>query len=275
MLLTICELLTFSFRWGSYLQIDRCTDCMWESWMRDDGGTKELYRQTHSKEEPVQEFHHHVHTSITAVRFSRLGIKMINTWPIASRHGGGGGIVYVKGDLVVVVVIVVYMEPFRPPSRAHHRQFCRPSKASGPEAPTPPAAVNLCRAVELCDDRQAAPRVSQLWPHISRDSSSPLYPRWIHCKRTSWGRAPGWSIWIASQQHPKHPGLHLLCTWWGFAGRPALSSVGHGISQQTQNICITFVQCWTNVENVGPTLYKCYTNVLCLLGYRAGWCLSS
>ena len=29
-----------------------------------------------------------------------------------------------------------------------------------------------------------------------------------------------------------------------------------------------FMQCWTNVENVGPTLYKCYTNVLCLLGCR-------
>ena len=27
-----------------------------------------------------------------------------------------------------------------------------------------------------------------------------------------------------------------------------------------------FMQCWTNVEDVGPTLYKCYTNVLCLLG---------
>ena len=25
-----------------------------------------------------------------------------------------------------------------------------------------------------------------------------------------------------------------------------------------------FIQCWTNVEDVGPTLYKCYTNVLCL-----------
>ena len=25
------------------------------------------------------------------------------------------------------------------------------------------------------------------------------------------------------------------------------------VSQQTQNICITFVQCWTNVEDVGPT----------------------
>ena len=38
--------------------------------------------------------------------------------------------------------------------------------------------------------------------------------------------------------------------------------------QQTQNICITYhVQCWANVEDVGPTLYKCYTKVLCSLGY--------
>ena len=29
-----------------------------------------------------------------------------------------------------------------------------------------------------------------------------------------------------------------------------------------------FMQCWTNVENVWLTLYKCYTNVLCLLGCR-------
>ena len=36
--------------------------------------------------------------------------------------------------------------------------------------------------------------------------------------------------------------------------------------QQTQNICITFVQRRPNVFDVGPTLYKCYTNVLCLLG---------
>ena len=37
---------------------------------------------------------------------------------------------------------------------------------------------------------------------------------------------------------------------------------------KTQIICITFIQCWTNVEDVGPTLYKCYrpTTVLCLLG---------
>ena len=33
-------------------------------------------------------------------------------------------------------------------------------------------------------------------------------------------------------------------------------------TQQTKNICITFVQCRPNA----PTLYKCYTNVLRLLG---------
>ena len=34
------------------------------------------------------------------------------------------------------------------------------------------------------------------------------------------------------------------------------------VSQQTQNMCTTFVQCWTNVFDVGPTLCKCYTDVL-------------
>ena len=37
-------------------------------------------------------------------------------------------------------------------------------------------------------------------------------------------------------------------------------------TQQTQNICITFVQRRPNVFDVGPTLYKCYTNVLRSLG---------
>ena len=37
-------------------------------------------------------------------------------------------------------------------------------------------------------------------------------------------------------------------------------------AQQTQHICITFIQCCANVEDVGSTLYKCYTNVLWLLG---------
>ena len=32
-------------------------------------------------------------------------------------------------------------------------------------------------------------------------------------------------------------------------------------SQQIQNTCITFIQRWPNVFDVGPTLYKCYTHV--------------
>ena len=39
--------------------------------------------------------------------------------------------------------------------------------------------------------------------------------------------------------------------------------------QQTQNICITFLQRQPSVFDVGPTLYKGYTNVLCLLGSMA------
>ena len=41
-------------------------------------------------------------------------------------------------------------------------------------------------------------------------------------------------------------------------------------TQYTQNICMTFVQCLANVEDVGPMFYKCSTNVLCLLGIAAG-----
>ena len=34
---------------------------------------------------------------------------------------------------------------------------------------------------------------------------------------------------------------------------------------QTQNLSITFIQPRPNVFDVGPTLHKCYTNVVCLL----------
>ena len=35
-------------------------------------------------------------------------------------------------------------------------------------------------------------------------------------------------------------------------------------------ICIRFVQCWTNVEDGEPTLYKCYTNVFVFSGIDLG-----
>ena len=37
-------------------------------------------------------------------------------------------------------------------------------------------------------------------------------------------------------------------------------------SPANTKLFITIVQCRTNVEDVGPTLYRCYANVLCLLG---------
>ena len=55
----------------------------------------------------------------------------------------------------------------------------------------------------------------------------------------------------------------------GLVSFPAGSWRVGWLSQQTQSICITFVQCWTNVKDVGTTLYKCYINVLCLLGSPA------
>ena len=47
--------------------------------------------------------------------------------------------------------------------------------------------------------------------------------------------------------------------------RATVQEIITGLPQQTQNICITFVQRRANVVDVGPTLHKCYTNVLCLL----------
>ena len=42
-------------------------------------------------------------------------------------------------------------------------------------------------------------------------------------------------------------------------------------AQQTQNICITSVQCRPNVFDAGPTLYTCYTNVLPCLSWCFPW----
>ena len=38
--------------------------------------------------------------------------------------------------------------------------------------------------------------------------------------------------------------------------------------QQTQNICIRFIQNRPNVFDVGPALYECWKNYLCLLGHK-------
>ena len=64
----------------------------------------------------------------------------------------------------------------------------------------------------------------------------------------------------------------LLSVTWGIIGPRNRMAMGHDIdiiletTQQTRNISMTFVQRRPNVEDVGPALYKCHTNVLRLLG---------
>ena len=58
----------------------------------------------------------------------------------------------------------------------------------------------------------------------------------------------------STAQQSKHPTLSTSCI-------PVNT-------KHLYNICITFVQCRPNVGDVGPTLYKCYTNGLCLLRWH-------
>ena len=48
--------------------------------------------------------------------------------------------------------------------------------------------------------------------------------------------------------------------------RMGTAEFGFLMPNKHETFCITFVQSWTNVEDVGPALYKCYANVSCLMG---------
>ena len=58
----------------------------------------------------------------------------------------------------------------------------------------------------------------------------------------------------------------IVAVWIWFSNIKNPFFISLVVSQQTQNICITFVQRRPNVFDFGPTLYKCYTIFLCLLG---------
>ena len=64
-------------------------------------------------------------------------------------------------------------------------------------------------------------------------------------------------LWLLAIQSADSQNAPAVFEATGFLGSPF---------QQTQHICITFVQRRPNVYDVGPTLHKCYTDVLCLLG---------
>ena len=71
----------------------------------------------------------------------------------------------------------------------------------------------------------------------------------------------------------KHKHLHNFCTMAAQHLRPWPNIVQmvdkwFCLTHQTQNICITFVQCRPNVFDVGPTLYKCYTKCFVFIGHK-------
>ena len=56
------------------------------------------------------------------------------------------------------------------------------------------------------------------------------------------------------------------CHWAVLTERAECTHLYNTYSRQANTkLWLTFVQCRTNFEDVGPTLYKCYTNVLCVL----------
>ena len=63
--------------------------------------------------------------------------------------------------------------------------------------------------------------------------------------------APLWRVWLRHRMLWM-PEVHV-------SGGTSLINATFRIPVNTKN-CLTFLQCWNNVGDVGPTLYKCYTN---------------
>ena len=71
-------------------------------------------------------------------------------------------------------------------------------------------------------------------------------------------------LWIERDKERSH------CTnaqWRKLARWPCSRIIEHTVHTLTNSHDLI---CWTNVVDAGPTLYKCYANVLCLLGKH--WC---
>ena len=60
--------------------------------------------------------------------------------------------------------------------------------------------------------------------------------------------------------------LHLFFSGWVKFKMNTLTRPTGCKTNKDKTFVITFVQRRPNVFDVGPTLYKCYTNVLCSLG---------
>ena len=123
-------------------------------------------------------------------------------------------------------------------------------------------------ALMLCECSASALRVRMKLQVVTSCHNQPVvvlfHVDWAW-KLTAWRNCHVEVTW-----HLQRCGVHVNSTW-------ELLQMLHVVRRRPtgyekwypQNIFITFVQYWTSVEEVGPTLYTSYTNVLCLLGI--GW----
>ena len=104
--------------------------------------------------------------------------------------------------------------------------------------------------------------VAQYWVAVSC-----LMPRWMWASVTDSGPTlPRFgSNHVSVSLTRKCVGVTCISPMPGRVCWPLTADSGPLSTQRAQSICVAFVQCWTNVENVGPTLQKCCTRVLCLL----------
>ena len=74
------------------------------------------------------------------------------------------------------------------------------------------------------------------------------------------------SVWRQSASYLKssNDGNNVSQSIWPVYVKKSLQRVWSDVCVPSKHK--TFVQSWTSVDEVGPTLHKCYTNVLCLLG---------
>ena len=118
----------------------------------------------------------------------------------------------------------------------------------------------------------SSPVVMAVWIHLGSGGAHLLSPKTRTGQVWTSRRRGGCDLWLSTGICRSHWGTLALN-----GSQPmeqivlTRSTAGSRIpqvntNQQTQNICKTCIQCWTNVEDVGPTSYTCYTNVLCLLG---------
>ena len=70
---------------------------------------------------------------------------------------------------------------------------------------------------------------------------------------------------MVKSERRQNLGRHRFNTWSMLARYWTDAGLWPQTTQQTQNICITVIQHRPNVFDVGPTFYKCYANILCLL----------